>query len=359
MNADFRVPPALAPKANLWALALRRRIFDYWYATLEGEDAAHAEAALAAIVVNVLDEAVFQAVHGEAYRTERRLNPLGRVVMGLELIRNCEVHSSEAGSLKEHAMFSFPGVGMRAQYHWPALADLPAEYRKRQTDEHRARGEARDAYDKWVADRPVIETLLDAVAFFGQLDSSLVADQPIELTSPLCSAPLAEDGQTALYKPVGLDRYALFLPDLACRNTERRAPHWPSADRWLADENQRIRKTAPKSIDREVVRVIRDSTGRTIAYTGLSGLPRDAYRTAWTERASQVGRDVRFGCRHYVIHHGAEIELTADEQLRVKAIVGTADVLSELDDGESEHDLRHLELMEHNPDLYRRSRLVD
>lgn len=142
------------------------------------------------------------------------------------------------------------------------------EYRQRQTDEHRARGEARDAYEKWVADRPVVETLLDAVAFFGQLDSSLDPDEPFELSTPLCSAPVSTDGQAALYKPMGLDQRALFLPDLACRNTERRAPHWPAADRWLADENKRIRKMAPKASHREITRVVRDEAGTTVAYAG-------------------------------------------------------------------------------------------
>jgi len=66
----------------LWSQALRRRILDYWYASMEGPDAAHVEAALAAIVVDVLDETVFQAAFDEPYCEDRRTHPLGRVVLG-------------------------------------------------------------------------------------------------------------------------------------------------------------------------------------------------------------------------------------------------------------------------------------
>jgi hypothetical protein len=41
----------------------------------------------------ILDGAIFQDTAGQAYCDHRANDRLGRVVMGLELIRNCETHS--------------------------------------------------------------------------------------------------------------------------------------------------------------------------------------------------------------------------------------------------------------------------
>ena len=51
--------------------ALRRGLLSYWYATLEGEEAAAIEAATAAWYVNILDEAAFEHAHGDRYRALR------------------------------------------------------------------------------------------------------------------------------------------------------------------------------------------------------------------------------------------------------------------------------------------------
>jgi hypothetical protein len=48
--------------------ALRRGLLSYWYATLEGGEAAAIEAATATWYVNILDEAVFE--HATATVTE-------------------------------------------------------------------------------------------------------------------------------------------------------------------------------------------------------------------------------------------------------------------------------------------------
>lgn len=358
MTNDFRLPPGLLPKATLWLRALRRRTLDYWYASMEGPEAAHVEAALAAIVVNVLDETVFEAAFEAAYREHRGSHPLGRVVMGLELIRNCEIHSSEAGELKEHAIFGVPDAGFRQILHWPALQELPEEYRRRQDGEQRARGEARDAYRRWVADRPVIETLLDADGYFTGLDDAIAPAEGPRLAYAFAVLPLGADDEPVVCRPMGLDRYATFLPDLACRSEERRAAHWPSADQWLDEQNKRIRKAPPATSHRQVTKQARDASGKVVAYAGLTGAPGDPYRSGWVERAPQVGRDIRMGCQYYIISDGDTVDLASDEQLRVTAVVDGADRLTDLSDSDSEQDLDYLHLLEENPDLYRRSRTI-
>jgi hypothetical protein len=70
-------------KAHRYMRALRRGLLSYWYATLEGEEAAAIEAATATWYVNILDEAVFEAAHDKTYRDLRANDRLGQVVMGI------------------------------------------------------------------------------------------------------------------------------------------------------------------------------------------------------------------------------------------------------------------------------------
>jgi len=116
--------------------AFRRGLLAYWYATLEGTEAAAIEAATATWYVNILDEAVFERAHGEPYKDLRANNRLGRVVMGLELIRNCETHAPVVFDelLLEQIAYSVPlAVGsppvMRSVLAWSAYDALPALYR--------------------------------------------------------------------------------------------------------------------------------------------------------------------------------------------------------------------------------------
>lgn len=165
---------AFLDKAQLWMQALRRRTIDYWYATTEGTSAAHIEATAASVVVSVLNDVVFEKAHGTRYVKLRDAHPRGRVVLGLQLIRNAEIHSLEVVPPDERALFSIPDLGFRQQLTWPKLDALPEAYQRRVTGENRARGPARDAYRKWVGGRPIAETLLEAVAFFEALEPRLL-----------------------------------------------------------------------------------------------------------------------------------------------------------------------------------------
>ena len=63
--------------------ALRRAVLSYWYATIEGHQAALIEAANACLIVNLLDEAVFEPELGQPYKGLRGTSAGGRVVTGL------------------------------------------------------------------------------------------------------------------------------------------------------------------------------------------------------------------------------------------------------------------------------------
>jgi len=167
--------------------ALRRGVLSYWYATLEDEEAAAIEAATATWYVNILDESVFEKAFEEQYRQLRAKDRLGRVVMGLELIRNCETHAPVVfdGLLVDTHWYGVPistdAFTVRRVFAWAQYDALPKAYRDRDvlspsiTDaQRRARGAVQDRYRKDVEGRPVIETLFDAMAFFHSLDTRLV-----------------------------------------------------------------------------------------------------------------------------------------------------------------------------------------
>lgn len=88
------LPSVALGKAQRYMRALRRAVLAYWYATLEDPEAAALEATTATLYVSILDEAVFAPALGASYRDIRSQDRLGRIVTGLELIRNCETHSS-------------------------------------------------------------------------------------------------------------------------------------------------------------------------------------------------------------------------------------------------------------------------
>jgi hypothetical protein len=359
VSSDLTLEEPVLSKGLLWMRAVRRRTLDYWYATAEDPDAAHIEAALATVAVNVVDEAVFEASHHYRYRDHRRVHPQGRVVMGLELIRNCEIHATELADLTTTAIVGVPDLGFRQVLSWPDLDSLPVDYRQQQDGEPRARGEARDAYRKWVAGRPVIETLLDAIAYFELLDSRLRPADTIDLRYSFVPAvPLGLNQEIFACRPISLDQLQLVLPDLACRNTERRSPSWPSADQWLKEQGRAIRRRAPAGKSREICGRVVDETGKLIGYRGYAGGRDELFRHAWVERAPQVGRDIRMGFRYFLLVGGIEVDGVADDQLNVRTPVDGVDALGSVESEESEFALDHMAINEGNPDLYRRERLA-
>ena len=184
--------PALA-KAERYIRALRRAALAYWYATIEDKHASLIEATNACIGVNILDESVFEAELGEPYRKERADTAGGRVLTGLELVRNCETHSPVSFDelLVLRRQYSVPlhggGQVMRSVWHWADYSSLPSEYVDLAADaldkQMRARKEAQHGYRTGVQGRSVVETLLDAEQFFVGIEPRL-ASSPSSSTNP-------------------------------------------------------------------------------------------------------------------------------------------------------------------------------
>lgn len=348
---------------------LRRAVLSYWYATLEDLEAATLEASTAAFYVNILDEAVFETALGDAYRDRRSQDRLGRVVTGLELIRNCETHSPVLAEdlLVTKLFLGVPlhqgGQIMRSVLAWAEFDSLPAAYREAEPEagetRRRARGEAQDGYRKAVQGRHVIETLFDAVAFFESVDDRLIAEEgpPLQWAygEAYAELPTAEapDGQAwLLARPMGLDNFELFLPDIVCRYTERRSARWPAADASLRERRRRASQERPGGGQRQVVHALYDGD-RLIGFSGYSS---DDVRTMWVERRQQVWRDVRGGYRYYISHGGTEVELAvgAHEQVVVLSSDGADDLLRLLPRPPASGGLSRdrLEMVEQYDDMY-------
>jgi hypothetical protein len=345
----------------------------YWYATLEDPEAATLEAASASFFVNILDEAIFEPALGDPYRQIRARDRLGRVVTGLELIRNCEIHSPilADGLLVERQLLGVPlhqgGQAMRSVYAWAEYDRLPEEYRSLEREaserQQRARGEAQDGYRKAVQGRHVIETLLDAVAFFEGLDTRLVKlagpELPWAYGEAYAELPIGEPSAIQgwiLARPLGLDQFELFLPDIVCRYTERRSARWPAADDTLKNRRRQASRQQPGGRCRRVAHALFDGS-ELIGYSGIS--PDNG--STWVERRRHVWRDVRSGYRYYVQSDEIEVDLAigAHEQVVARPAGSAGDLLQSLPPAPSSGGLsrERLEMVETYDDLYLEMRM--
>jgi hypothetical protein len=365
------LPDRSWPKAHRYIRALRRGVLSYWYATLEGEEAAAIEAATATWYVNILDEAVFEDAHGKSYRDLRANDRLGQVVMGLELIRNCETHAPVVfdGLLVETHVYGVPlsigGQVMRSVFKWAEWDALPVAYRDlSSTDlqaQRRARAEAQHAYREAVRDRHVIETLFDAMAFFQSLDARLVGPPAPPLRWAFMEIPdtdlqLNEPTTWYLARPLGLDEFETVLPGLACRTTERLTAQWRAADRYFEAKVKQAKKELPSAPTREAQHVVVED-GRVIGYSGFQPDPHGG--GYWIERCRQVWQDVRMGYRYFVVHAGAEIDLRSTAQQRVCApLPDGRDLLADLPPPtHAALDFGRLRMAEAYPDVYLEMRI--
>lgn len=340
----------------------------YWYATLEGREAAHIEVSRAVAVVNVLDEAVFEASLGRSYRDLRAKDRLGQVVTGLELVRNCEIHSlvDAPDLLVESRLIGVPlstppAQVMRGVYKWAEERDLPDRYKCLSGDVsdgvRRARGEACHGYRQAVQGRVVVETLLDAVQWFQCIEPRLVVAAPFEPQYAYAEVPETHGsdgadrrpGRTFIAPLAGLDSREILLPDLATRWHERCGVGSGSADHWFAQAVKRAKKEAPGG-RRTIECAIRDGDA-VVAYGGSS--PSSWGAGTWVERVRQVRRDVDAEFAYVVTSEdGADVPVVSGSHQSVVAMHGDNDLLLLLPDGEPPIDLERLQMVEEYPDAY-------
>lgn len=225
----------------------------------------------ALVAIRTLDLEVFEPSDENSYKALRESLPAGITVRGLTAPRNQAVHSSEVVDPDlERAVGPTEGGEYIIFPRWKPLTAMPREMF--QYPHGKRRGEDQPeymkSYETRVAGRLVLETLLDAYAFFVQCDSS-VADRDSE--GRLMAFP---------------------LPPLPVGGYVRLGPDWPDYD----TVGERIRRKAtavpPGGQRREITGKLRSSVGTVYCgYTMVSG----GTSVAFTEDAEQVVRDVRAG----------------------------------------------------------------
>lgn len=296
-------PEPLFPIANAqrrakgvrWMRAVQRQIADAWVACTETDThlthatGLQAEAETVAISVafavtalRVVDREVFneeyvrtgKTARSSRYERFRDADDQGRVVLGLAMIRNAEIHAPVVIDPNIERAVSIPGTTpsrFRVCPTWVPYRALPSDVRrmtkgKRATD---ARRQAQ-AYRSHIAGRLVMETLLDALAFLVRCDPNLARR---EATGDLGYFP---------------------LPEIAQHGYERRHPEWPTKEECDIELRARSSEQAPAGSEREILHRLLDAQCRPEAYVGFT-LVQPGYWEAFVERPQQIASDVLAG----------------------------------------------------------------
>ncbi|MEX1005802.1 MAG: hypothetical protein WD156_10600 [Acidimicrobiia bacterium] len=173
-------------KGRRWMRALQRQVADAWAATTEtdtslcGVHGMEAECEVVAIstafavtAARVVDYEVFHAEHGQAYLDAKQSERQGQVVDGLVLIRNAEIHLPVILDPDVPRVLSLLTRDGRSAFRvvpkWKPYGQLPPDVQNNTKTSKRCHA----AYQATVAGEPVIETLLDAIAWFVKCDPSL------------------------------------------------------------------------------------------------------------------------------------------------------------------------------------------
>lgn len=278
--------------------ALQRQVADVWQAAVETdtrlthERGLEAEAetvaisvAFAVTAIRVLDLEIFGREYprrGKTYRSSqyerfRDRDVQGRVVSGTVVIRNAEIHLPVLIDSDVDRAVSIPGTAptrFRVFPRWRPYRVLPQDVRQ-----DRRKGDRRrqaNAYRSHLARRLVIETLLDALAFFLHCDPSM--------------ARRTADGE--------LEHFP--LPELVQHDPyERRHPEWPLSEVVAAQARGRAASRPPAGIERVILHRLTDPNGDVEAYVGAT-LVTPGYWEAFTERPEQIASDVAAGFRYKV-----------------------------------------------------------
>ncbi|WP_405467489.1 hypothetical protein [Streptomyces canus] len=242
------------------------------------------EIAPALAAVRTLDLEVFRAGLSDAdnqlYLALHKTDPQGQVVLGLVLARNADIHLPAALDLHVDRVVGNDD-GYRVMPCWLTYDKLPTVVRanKRSPGSKNGTSDAsHDAYRDVVGGHLVTETLLDAFAFFRRCDPTLARRAP------------------------GTDDLAHFpLPVTTTgdgHDYERRHPDQPNRADFGAEVRRLTEDIPPSGSSREISYRL-DSDG-TAVYCGHT-VERFGLRSAFTESAAQIVRDVRAGYAYVAV----------------------------------------------------------
>jgi hypothetical protein len=220
-------------------------------------------------------------------------DPDARIVRGLVLIRNAEIHAHTPIEIDSPRLVSgFGKNGWRVFPRWQEYADLPGEIQ----NNAKTGRTAHDRYRDSVGGRLVIETLLDALRFFDRCDPSLTRR--------------ADNGDIEGFP------LEMFIE----HSYERRHPYWPSGAEMNEQLLDRFTIMAPTGAGREIRRAI--PVDGTTVYVGFTRLgPHNGFMS-FLESAEQIAWDIAGGYPYTAVTKSGEpIPVTLiDGTLRLEGV---------------------------------------
>lgn len=234
----------------------------------------------ALVAIRTLDYEVFEKACGQAYRERRESHREGGVVHAFTALRNVATHSAAVVDPDVHRAVGLSEPGTFLIFpRWRDRSDLPTDAFVQQSGKD-SKARIR-AYDAAVAGRLLLDTLIDAFAFFDSCDDRLAAR---DNEGKLIGFPLPP-------LPVAFGYYRL-------------GPEWPTHEQAGANTIQRATEAVPVGDRRTVVGTVHD--GRVICgWTEVDSI----YRVGFTETAHQVTRDIERG---FIYTTSAEVPIVAD-----------------------------------------------
>ncbi len=319
---SFPLPVTALPKARQWCRAIQRQVEATWWAAIEtdtqpaagGElhleaEAVMVEAALSVAAIQVLYE-IFLAAYprkkqgdmtSSAFEAHSLDSEQGKVVSGLKLVRNGEMHAETISVPNVQRTVGVPFTdetyGYRVFPHWVEYPELPHEFRSarhppkkgKTTGDLKTNQVHHDNYDSAVGGQLVIETLLDALGFFARCDPRIVS--------------IDEHGEARHFP----------LPSIVERDYERRHPDWPNRSVVESELRSLCESKPPAGERRVLIASLHTQDGSFLAQCGYTE-HEHGYRHMFTETPEQVERDViEHKFPYWLLEDGIAYPISANE----------------------------------------------
>lgn len=231
----------------------------------------------ALVSVRTIDLEVLEPSDATAYRAARANSPTGGVVRGLTPLRNNAVHHVDVVDPDlARAVGPLPGGTCAIFPRWKDRALLPTamvEHHDRRRLGQLHIGYA-NSYDTAVAGRLLVDTLMDAYAFFESCDPALVER---DAENQIAGFPLPP-------RPFGAG-YVRLHPD------------WPTQEHVDGEIRTRTRSALPKGRDRQIRGLL--IVGDTVVCCGYTD-PAGPYARSFTEPVGQIVADVDAGFEYFI-----------------------------------------------------------
>ncbi|MER5257475.1 hypothetical protein [Streptomyces sp. NPDC002855] len=258
------------------------------------------EIAPALAAIRTLDlEVIRGSLGGSAARRYLDLqkdDPQGQVVLGMVLARNADIHLPATLDLHVDRVVG-EGEGFRVMPTWLPYDELPAVVRANRRTQSSRNGtseNSHNAYRDVVGGHLVIETFLDAFAFFLRCDPALAR------------------------RRAGTEDLAYFpLPAYTIHDYERLHPDQPNRADLGAEVRRLTEDVPPSGSGREILhRLVADGA---VVYCGYT-VESFGLRRAFTEAAPQIMRDLRAGYPYSAVSaDGTHQTVVANENGRLTA----------------------------------------